>query len=137
MNRWIPTKFHSNSTILSKVMVCFILKHFLRSQYVIHRLSWLNPFFKAFIRIHCFPKFHCHILGPSKVADCSIFNYFWQYLVATSFEPLVQRTIFWRSFENTKITARFPRRYFENFQIYKTIETNTLFAIFNNKGLGI
>ena len=40
-------------------------------------------------------------------------------------------TIFRMLFENTKITTRFPKRY-----ICNTIESNTLFVIFNNKGLG-
>ena len=45
------------------------------------------PFSKAFIKVKYFPKFHYYILGPSKVRDCSIFDFFKQILIVTSFEP--------------------------------------------------
>ena len=41
------------------------------------------------------------------------------------------QTVFRRLFEDTKITTRFPKRHICNFT-----EINTLFAVFNNKGLG-
>ena len=115
----------------------FYSQHFLWSQYTIplqalelYRLSWLNPISKAFTKIYYFPKFHCHFLGASKLTSCSIFNYFEQILIATSFERQVIQTIFWGLFEDTKNTTRFPNRY-----ICNTIEINMLFAIFKNKGL--
>ena len=30
-------------------------------------VKYLSPFSKVFIKIYYFPKFHCHIIGPSKV----------------------------------------------------------------------
>ena len=82
MNTWIPTKFHFYSTSLSKGTVRLILQHFLWSQYSIplqslelYRLSWLNPFSKAFIKIYYFQKFPCN--GLSKMTGCSTtFNKF-------------------------------------------------------------
>ena len=53
MNTWIPTKSNFYSTSRSLYFKTFSMKS--------------NPFFKAFIRIYYFPKFHCHILGPWKV----------------------------------------------------------------------
>ena len=41
-----------------------------------HRLSWLNPLSKAFIKVYYFPKFHCHILGLSKVRAAHILTIF-------------------------------------------------------------
>ena len=75
-------------------------------------LSWFNPFSKGFI-----PK------GPSKVKGFSICNYFWQILIATSSEPRAIRTVFWRLFEDTRITTRFTKRH-----ICNAIENNTLLA---------
>ena len=42
-------------------------------------------------------------------------------------------TIFRSLFEDTKVTTKFPKRHFCN---TSCIKMNTLFAIFNNKGLG-
>ena len=137
MKTRILTKFHCYLTSFSKVTVHFISQLFLWSQYTIplqtlelYRLSWLKQFSKAYFKIYYIPKFNCQILGPSKVTGCSIFNYFLQVLIATSFEPQVILTIFQRFFEDTKITTRFWKR-----NICNDNEINTSFAIFNNKGL--
>ena len=78
-NTWEPVNLITGYLRLFR----FISQHFLWSQYTIplqalelYRISWLNPFSKAVIYIYYFSKFHCHILGPSKVTGCSIFNYF-------------------------------------------------------------
>ena len=69
----------------------------------------IELFSKPFIKIYYFPKFRCQILSPSKVTGCSIFNYFQQVLIATSFEPQAFRTIFESLFEGTKTTTKFQK----------------------------
>ena len=81
MKTWMPTKFHSNSTSLLMVYSSFCFTTFsMKSIY--HTIGsfgtiavrLIKPISKAFIKIYYFPKFHCHILGPSKVRRCSTFN---------------------------------------------------------------
>ena len=154
MNTWIPIKFYSYSTSHSKVPVCFISQYFLWNQYIIplqtlelHRISSLTPFCKAFIKIYYIPKFHCHILGHSKVTCYSFFHYInfftichyiSQTFIATSLKykaTEIVRTVL-RSFsentEDTTVTANFLKSHICN---TSCTEINTLLAIFSNKGL--
>ena len=131
------SKFHSYSTCLPNVTVRFISQHksignimkyiaytmrsILWSQYTIpsqalelYKLSWLNPFSKAFVNIYYFPKFHCYVLGPLKVTGCSIFYYFltnshcnifWTKSAAGYFPKLVWKYL---------IITKFPKRHICN-----------------------
>ena len=124
-------------------MVCFISQHFLWNQYAIplqalelHRLSWLSPFSKAFIKIYYFPKFYCQFLGPSKVTFCSIFYLFLTNTLCKIFwitsTTDFAKTIFRSFFEDTTYTAKSLKCHICN---TFCIEISTLLAIFNNKGL--
>ena len=98
MNTCISTNFDSCSTTRPKVIVSFILQHFVWNRYPIplqalelHRLSWLSPFSKAFVKIYYFLNFHCYIVDPSNMTGCSIFtflanfNIFWTTNVLVTF----------------------------------------------------
>ena len=90
---------------------------------------------KAFITIYYFPKSHCHILGPSKMTRCSIFNCFWQILIATTFEPQALRILLGLFFEACYHSYRkLPKKSYLHIEI-NCIEINTLFAILNKKQL--
>ena len=76
-------------------------------------------------------KFHCHIIGLSKVTGCSVLNYFKQIFVATSSNP----QLLWNSLGLCyKLVWRY-HNYFPKSHICSTscIEIHISFAIFNNK----
>ena len=57
------------------------------------------------LNIYNFPKFQCHIFGPSKVTRCSIFNYFLNTCWTKNATELV-RTISRSLFEDTTIIIK-------------------------------
>ena len=120
-------------TSSSKVVICFISQHYPWNQYAIslqalelHKLSWLSPLSKAFIK-KCitFENFISNSLPIQKwrtVQCLTIFN-----------KSSLQH--FW-----TTSAARFVRTVFRRYHNYPKkshasyIEINLMFPIFNNKG---
>ena len=101
----------------------------------LHRVSCLSQFSKAFIKIYYFPKFDCHILGPSKVTGSlfnflTIFNKFPLQLLLNHKCCGIVRTILCCLLEDNTIITNFL-----NCQICNTSrnEINTFFAIYNKK----
>ena len=91
----------------------------------LHRLSWLSPFSKAFIKIYYFWNF-------SKLCSLALQNSHYSIFWTTSATEFF-RNIFQSFFEDTIITTNFLKCHLYNTSF---IEINTLFIIFNNKGLG-
>ena len=139
MNTWTPTKLHSYSTSLSKVTVRFISQHFLWSQYTIplkdlelYWLSWLKPFSKAFANI-LLSKIWLPHPRPFKKRQAAQFlttfnKYSLQYLSNHKWYGIFSE-------DCVKIPKLPPGSQKDTFvTLLKLI--NTLFGIYNNKGLG-
>ena len=137
----VPTKFHSFSTSRLRIMVRFISQHLLWNQYAIplqalelHRLSWFNLFSKAFIKIYYFRKFHCQLLGLSKVTSCSVFNYFLTNSYWTTSATEFIRIIFRSLLEYIMITTNFLKYRICNTSVLKLIRY-LLFSTIKDWGL--